>query len=188
MRTPLTMLSGAAALAFLAAAPLPAAAQGAQGPANERVKQVIVYGKDPCPTGEGDEIVVCARHDEKERYRIPEELRGQDPNSTVNESWASRARSIEYVGRGGTQSCTPDGPGGASGCFVQLAARAKAERKAEKKSWADRVAAERAKRLSTIDSDSEKIEEQVKADEAAEGRTDPATQAIEQSTPDTEHK
>jgi len=35
------------------------------------------------------------------------------------------------------------------------------------KSWADLVAAEREKRLSTIDSDSEKIEERVKAEEAA---------------------
>lgn len=165
----LTIITGAALVALTAAHP--AQAQERQGPANEKIKQVIVYGDDPCPKGDGDEIVVCARHDEKERYRIPEELRGHEANSTVNETWSSRARSIEYVGRSGIQSCTPDGPGGATGCFQQLAAKAKAERKGMgKATWADKVAAERAKRLSTIDADSEAIEEQAKAEEAAEGQ------------------
>lgn len=187
MRNRLTLLAGAA-LAALAATAQPAAAQGAQGPANERIKQVIVYGNDPCPAGDGDEIVVCARHDEKERYRIPEELRGQPANATTNETWATRARSIEYVGRSGTQSCTPDGPGGASGCFTQLAEKAKAERKGLKSDWADKVAAERARRLSTIDADSKQIEEDVKAEEAAEGKTDPSTRAIAAPDTGTGHK
>jgi len=138
------------------------------GPANERIKQVIVYGNDPCPVSSADEIVVCARQDEAERYRIPEQLRREDPGSTKNEAWTSRVKSIEYVGRSGTQSCSTVGGGGFTGCFEQMAREAKAERKQMgSASWADLVAAERAKRLATIDEDSEEIEARVKAEEAA---------------------
>ena len=69
----------AIAAAFLAA---PAAAQ-APAAAEEKISQVIVYGNDPCPSGGADEIVVCARKPEGERYRIPERLRG-DPNDPKN--------------------------------------------------------------------------------------------------------
>ena len=37
-------------------APAPAAAQSA-----ERIKRVIVYGREACPRGSGDEIVICGR-------------------------------------------------------------------------------------------------------------------------------
>ena len=149
----------------------PAAAQQTPAvPPAEKVKQVIVYGDDPCPTGEGSEILVCARQEEKERYRIPKELRDvQAPGSTKNESWTSRVRSVEYVGRTGTESCSPVGPGGFTGCFNRMAAAAKAERaQMGDKSWADLVAAERAKRLSHIDEDSKEIEARVKAEEKAD--------------------
>lgn len=170
MLTRLT-LPAAAIAAMLTAQP--AHAQERAGPSNERIKQVIVYGDDPCPVSEGDEILVCARHEEKERYRIPEELRGQAPGSTTNEAWGNRAQSIEYVGRTGTESCSPVGAGGVTGCFEQIAAKAKAERKQMgDKSWADLVAAERAKRLSKIDEESEEIEARVKAEEAAGGQTE----------------
>jgi hypothetical protein len=114
-----------AALFFLAAAvasaaalvPAPAVAQQ-----QERIRRLVVYGADPCPraTG-GDEIVVCARRPETERYRIPKELRdsatADDPEST---SWAVRAESLEYVGRTGIQSCSTVGPGGVTGCWNEL--------------------------------------------------------------------
>ena len=162
LKTPSTL-----ALSLLAlGAAMPAIAQ--TGPAEPRVKQVIVYGTDPCPISEGDEILVCARQGEEERYRIPKELRREEIGSTKNESWTSRVRSIEYVGASGTQSCSPVGGGGFTGCFSKIAKEAKAERKAMgDKSWADLVAAERAKRLGTIDKDSEEIEAQVKAEEKA---------------------
>lgn len=144
------------------------------GPSAEKIKQVIVYGNDPCPTSTGDEIVVCARRDEKDRYRIPKELRGQEaPGSTVNEAWTNRVRSIEYVGRSGTQSCSPVGSGGFTGCFSQIARVAKEERKQMgDASWADLVSAEREKRLSKIDKDSDQIEARVKAEEAAKAKAD----------------
>ncbi len=56
-------------------APLPAAAQDQAG---DKVNTVIVYGEDECPQSTGGDIVVCARMDESERYRIPEALRFSD--------------------------------------------------------------------------------------------------------------
>jgi hypothetical protein len=145
-------------------------------PGSERVNLVIVYGDDACPPGQGDEIVVCARKGEEERYRIPEPLRG-DPNKPSNQAWGERVRSMEYVGRTGTESCSPVGGGGATGCFAQLARMAKLERQAaDNASWKDLVAAERGKRLSTIDADSEAIEARVVAEEkaAAAAKANPA--------------
>lgn len=158
---------------FLAMATPPVTIAAAQtqtsGPSAEAdtIKQVIVYGQDPCPVSSGDEITVCARMPEGERYRIPKELR-TDLNDPKVQSWANRAQSIEYVGKSGTDSCSPVGAGGFTGCFAQIARAAKAERKAlmGDASWADLVAAEREKRLSVIDADSEKIEANVKAEEA----------------------
>lgn len=194
----LKILTGAGFAAVLAiSAPAYAQAEVA-GPSAERVRQVIVYGDDPCPASATGEIVVCARQEEKERYRIPKELRETpDFGSTQNENWANRVKSIEYVGNSGTESCTPSGAGGVTGCFKQIAAQAKAERRMTgEKSWADLVAAEREKRLSTIDADSQRIEERVKAEEAAaaragagsdqhdlENKADPAIEAPAASTP-----
>ncbi|HEY0129949.1 MAG TPA: hypothetical protein VGB57_00995 [Allosphingosinicella sp.] len=110
---------GAASAAALTLIPVPASAQGAQ---QERVRRLVVYGRDPCPRAQsGDEIVVCARRPETERYRIPRELRdaatADDPDST---SWAARAEALEYVGRTGIQSCSTVGPGGVSGCWNEM--------------------------------------------------------------------
>ncbi|MFT3966825.1 MAG: hypothetical protein QM690_13190 [Sphingobium sp.] len=169
-------VTAAIALLTLSAAssvfgPGSAALAQAQGPeaGAEKIRQVIVYGDDPCPASAGDEITVCARLPDKDRYRIPKELR-TDPNDPKVQSWLNRAESIEYVGRAGTDSCSPVGAGGATGCFQKLARNARAERKAllGDASWADLVAAEREKRLSTIDADSEDIEKRVQAEEAAQ--------------------
>lgn len=177
---PVTMMT-AAAIAFAAFSAAPVLAQSptqAQGPVDsaptaatqpsaEKVNLVIVYGDDPCPQTASGDIVVCGRRPERDRYRIPEALRG-DPNTPANQAWSQQYQSLEYVGRSGIQSCSPVGSGGASGCFEQLAKQAKAERtQADATSWTDLVAAERAKRLSTIDADSEAIEARVKAEEKA---------------------
>lgn len=138
-------------------------------PASEKVNLVIVYGDDPCPRDAGTgEIVVCGRKEEKERYRIPEPLRG-DPNAPANQAWGEQFRSLEYVGKEGTESCSPVGGGGFTGCFEKIGKMAKAERRqADNVSWTDLVAAERAKRLGRIDAESEAIERQVQAEEKAE--------------------
>ncbi|MCE7795132.1 hypothetical protein LWE61_01035 [Sphingobium sufflavum] len=164
-----------ATLALAVALPALATAAQAQGgpvdPATEKVKQVIVYGDDPCPTSDSGEILVCARMKEKDRYRIPTALR-TDPNDPKVQSWLNRAEAIEYVGKSGTDSCSPVGGGGFTGCFQTLARNARAERRTlmGDANWSDLVAAERAKRLSVIDADSAKIEADAKAEEAAAGR------------------
>ncbi|HEX7782470.1 MAG TPA: hypothetical protein VF509_06660 [Sphingobium sp.] len=164
----LMAFSGAPALAQESAGP------PAPKPGGEKVNLVIVYGDDACPQGNGEDIVVCARKEEQERYRIPEPLRG-DPNAPANQAWGERARSIEYVGKSGTQSCSPVGAGGFTGCFAQIAQMAKAERQqADNVSWNDLVAAERSKRLAKIDADSEAIEQRVKAEEAAKAKANAA--------------
>ncbi len=91
-----------------------------------RVAEIIVYGDDPCPRSTDDEIVVCARKPEAERYRIPEMYRSTGPRQ-LGESWAARARSLETVGKTGINSCSAVGPGGHTGCLEQLIDEAQAQ-------------------------------------------------------------
>ena len=109
------------------ALPAALAAQTAD-PAKDRIRRIIVYGTDPCPPSTGDEVVVCARRPETERYRIPQNLR-EAPDSPESESWAERAEALETVGQTGIESCSPVGPGGATGCLQQLIDRARTEQR-----------------------------------------------------------
>ena len=95
-------------------------------PANDRVNEIIVFGNDPCPRSTDDEVVVCKRVGEEERYRIPERLR---EGGTLQErtAWAKKVRSIERVGRTGIQSCSPVGPAGYTGCMEQMIRDAREE-------------------------------------------------------------
>ena len=102
----------------LAALPAPAVAQ-----AGSRVSEIIVYGNDPCPRSTDDEVVVCARKPESERYRIPENFRGTGPR----QAWANKARALETVGATGINSCSPVGPAGFTGCLTQVIKQAQAE-------------------------------------------------------------
>ncbi|WP_231639100.1 hypothetical protein [Sphingomonas profundi] len=89
-------------------------------------KVLTIFGDEPCPTSNGEEIVVCRRLPENERYRIPKDLRGAD-GLALSERWGDRAQSLEYVGAGGVNTCTPVGAGGQSGCFKQLVRQARQE-------------------------------------------------------------
>jgi len=92
-----------------------------------RVNQLIIYGDDPCPRGNDDEIIVCARLPEDDRFRIPTQLR-DNPNDPSNQSWANRAIELSYAGRTGTDSCSTVGASGFTGCFNQIVRQARAER------------------------------------------------------------
>ena len=97
-----------AALFALALSPLALLASAAPALAQadgEKVNQLIVYGDDPCPQSSENEITVCARKGESERYRIPEVLRG-DPLSPKNEAWTDRVQAYETVGAQGIASCS----------------------------------------------------------------------------------
>jgi len=108
----------------VALAPSPALAQ------NGRISEIIVYGTDPCPRSTDDEVVVCARKPETERYRIPERLRSSGSRQS-RESWANKAIAFETYGRTGINSCSPVGPAGFTGCTQQLISQAFKERSEE---------------------------------------------------------
>lgn len=111
-------------LAVALAAPLlvPAAPVAAQRNTNEQV--LVIFGNDSCPRD-----TICVRRSEGERFRIPQELRRVEPSGQSN-SWAARARSMEYAGASGTNSCTPVGAGGWTGCYQQMLRQAREERRA----------------------------------------------------------
>lgn len=112
-----------AAILLAGFAAVPAAAQEST---SDNISEIIVYGNDPCPRSTDDEVVVCARKPESERYRIPERYR---PSGTYQQrqAWANKARSIERVGRTGIQSCSPVGPAGYTGCLDQMIQSAREE-------------------------------------------------------------
>jgi hypothetical protein len=114
-------IAATAALAGgLAALSAPASAQA------PRVHEIIVYGNVPCPRSTDDEVVVCARKPETERYRIPEQFRTGGPRQS-RQAWVNKARSLETVGSTGINSCSPVGPAGFTGCLNQVIKQARAE-------------------------------------------------------------
>jgi hypothetical protein len=113
----------------LAALSVPAQAQSS---GDVKIAEIIVYGNDPCPRSTEDEVVVCARKPETERYRIPERYRQSGPPQ-ARQSWTQKAKSFEYVGRTGIQSCSAVGPGGYTGCLQNMIDRAKSEARQESK-------------------------------------------------------
>ncbi len=118
-----SLVTFGAASAALLIATAPAAAQDE---AADGISEIIVYGTDPCPRSTDDQVVVCARKPESERYRIPERLRSG--GSVQNrQAWAVRARSFETVGRTGINSCSAVGPGGSSGCLQRIINEARDE-------------------------------------------------------------
>jgi hypothetical protein len=106
--------------------PFPALAQPAPPP--ERTINLTVYGDDPCPQGKGDEIVVCARRPESERYRIPKKLR-EKPAPAGGPGWGSQVATMEETQRNSTpMGCSAIG-GANTGCYAQMMAKWFAERR-----------------------------------------------------------
>ena len=107
--------------------PAPAIAQAEPPP--ERIINLLVYGDDPCPQGKGDEIVVCARKPESERYRIPKKLR-EKPAVAGGPGWGSQVATMEQVQRQNLpNSCSVIGSNGFTGCTAQMLQQWFAERR-----------------------------------------------------------
>lgn len=147
-----------AAAGFLAVlAPAPAAAQEVGG---DKVNTLIVYGEDDCPQSTADQITVCARLDESERFRIPKPLR--QSSGPANESWATRVQAFEAVGDFGPLSCSAVGGGGELGCTASMIKAAYAEREqASNVRFTELIAAARDERLSTIDEEAAETQARV---------------------------
>lgn len=144
------LIASIAPLAAALAAVTPVAAQEAPEP---KVNQLIVYGSDTCPASTDDTITVCARKEEAERFRIPKNLR-EPVNRPSSEAWNNKVLAYETVGTSGTNSCSATGSGGWTGCSAKLITAAYAEKKASSDvRFGELIAAERKKRLSTIDKD-----------------------------------
>lgn len=125
------MIALALAVAPFATA-VPAGAQNA--PQNG---VLVIYGKDKCPTNvNGDEIVVCQRMDEQERFRIPKQLRELQV-TPQNESWAMRQESALDAGGTGIGSCSTVGPGGGIGCTQNEIGAAKRESNTRRRAAAE---------------------------------------------------
>ena len=93
----------------------PASAQEGEA---KRTLNITVYGDDACPQGGADEIVVCARQPESERYRIPKKFRGKrKKDDTAGQSWTSRVEGLEDASRPMRPgSCSASGSFGMTGC------------------------------------------------------------------------
>jgi hypothetical protein len=126
MKAALLIAIAAAALAGSALVPRSAALAQSGGVVKD------VFGKEPCPASNGEEIVVCRRFPADEKWRIPKDLRDSAKDAPPA-TWTDRAKQLEYVGRSGTNSCSPDGGGGWTGCWARLMHDAKAEQKDAKK-------------------------------------------------------
>lgn len=110
-----------------------AAAVSAKDNPTRRVINLTVFGADPCPKSSPDEIVVCARKPESDRYRIPKALRHKKPLPAEG-SWTNNAALLDQVSRDATMpnSCSPNGSNGQTGCQTKLNQQWYAERKQRK--------------------------------------------------------
>ena len=113
-----------AILLLLATSPLPAEAQTMLKPAPTdtslpRQKLVTVFGTDPCPkSSDPDEIIVCSRRPDDERFRIPPTVRSDTKPAGPFEGPNRSALLGDPSGGagGGIGSCSAVGPGGGTGC------------------------------------------------------------------------
>jgi hypothetical protein len=125
MRYPVLSFALLSLLAVPALAPDSTAAAGTP----ERTTALVVYGNDPCPKAHGDDIVVCARRPEDERYRIPKALR-RNRNALSETSLATRFADVEEQTRyTRPNSCSVVGTGGQTGCFEAMIRQWRAERR-----------------------------------------------------------
>ncbi|WP_189619237.1 hypothetical protein [Novosphingobium colocasiae] len=153
----------------------------------EKYNMVIVYGDQPCEASADPAVItVCARVGDQ--YRIPEPLRGVD--SPKSDSWTNKVTAYETVGAFGTLSCSPVGAGGSLGCTQKLIDQAYAERKnGSNVKFGELIAAEREKRLSTIDTDAadhqKRVEEAEKVYLEQQKKQQAAQDAAEGSAPAT---
>lgn len=120
-------LSGAAGVQV--AAPMPALAQISA----DRI--IDIYGNERCPSSNGQQIVVCRRHPETERYRIPKDLRDSELEPQAGGGNVGAVSAVNTTGGTGVQiqSCNAIGAGVNAGCTKSQLDNWKAQQRAQKK-------------------------------------------------------
>lgn len=82
-----------------------------------RQKLVTVFGTDPCPkSADPDEIIICSRRPDEERFRIPPDVRADIPAVQRSDRTARLLGDDAGGAGGGIGSCSAVGPGGGTGC------------------------------------------------------------------------
>lgn len=116
--------------------------------ADTAVNIVYITENEQCPASTDEVITVCGILEEQ--YRIPKSLR--QSTGPGNDSWADRVREFQTVGDFGTNSCSPAGAGGFTGCTQELIAKAYEDRaNAPGRRFGQIIDEARQERLSTID-------------------------------------
>ena len=91
----------------------------AQDDTPRRESQIEVFGDDPCPRSTEEEIVVCHRRPEDERYRIPAPLRRS--TERPEQAWGARVETLDEMSRDTRpNSCSVVGSYGQTGCTQQM--------------------------------------------------------------------
>ena len=109
-------------LLLFAATPVTAQTMLKPAPADTslpRQKLVTVFGTDPCPKStDPDEIIVCSRRPDDERYRIPPTVRSDTkaPGPFEGPNRSALLGDPSGGAGGGIGSCSAVGPGGGTGC------------------------------------------------------------------------
>lgn len=109
--------------------------------AQERV--LTIFGKDECPSN-----TICVRAPEKERFRIPKELRKTDLSPTQR-SWASRVSATLEPGRTGPSACAAASGGSWVGCFGEEMRQAREEARLAAEGNSDAAASKPVRVIST---------------------------------------
>ncbi|QYE35991.1 hypothetical protein KZX46_08655 [Polymorphobacter sp. PAMC 29334] len=96
-----------------------------------RQKVVEVFGTDPCPKStDPDEIIVCSRRPDEDRYRIPPAVRSDAQALAPNVANRKLLLGDDAGGAGGgIGSCSAVGPGGGTGCNQAIQDQYRAARK-----------------------------------------------------------
>ena len=100
-------------------------------PMPQRQRTLVVYGDDPCPPSHDNDVVVCARRPEEERYRIPAPLRRGNRRGEM--SWTAQNAELEDAQRDSRPNgCSVVGSFGQSGCTQAMIRQWWAERRARR--------------------------------------------------------
>lgn len=118
---------------FAGATTIAAGPAGAEDPP-ERETSIVVYGNDACPRPRDEnEVVVCARRPEEERYRIPPALRANRERQTEVAWGTANAQLDAEQAYTRPNSCSPVGSYGQSGCVQQMLNQWYADRAARRR-------------------------------------------------------